>query len=177
MPSARAGTATAASTLVNSEPGPTTTWSARASAARATGEAGGSVGTRETRWMCEVRMTSVCPSISPAAASALRTTGSVAAGTTRPTAPRSRAASSSPFWGSPQAAMSPAMTRLPRAWPTSSSASKRCSKAAASAEPSSARATRHLRRSPGGMMSSWRRSRPDDPPSSATDTTAVSSPA
>ncbi len=29
MPSARAGTATAASTLVNNEPGPTTTWSAR----------------------------------------------------------------------------------------------------------------------------------------------------
>ena len=175
MASARAGTATAASTLVNSEPGPITTWSAWASARRATGDAGGSVGTNETRRMWRVRMTSVCPWISPPAASALRTTGSVAAGTTRPTAPRSRAASSRPFWRSPQAPIRPAITRLPRAWPTSSSASKRCSKAAARAEPSSARATRHLRRSPGGMMPSWRRRRPDDPPSSATDTTAVSS--
>ncbi len=46
-------------------------------------------------------MTSVWPSISPAPASALSTTGSRAAGTTRPTAPSSRAASSRPFWGSP----------------------------------------------------------------------------
>ncbi len=53
MPSASPGTATAASTLVNSEPGPITTWAAWASACSATGDAGGSAGTRDTRRMCE----------------------------------------------------------------------------------------------------------------------------
>src|SRR5450759_5251176 len=109
--------------------------------------------------------------------SALRTTGSAVAGRTRPTAPTSRAASSIAATGSPRVSARPTRTRLPSAWPSSSPAVNRCSNAPAQRLPGAASATRHLRRSPGGRTSRSRRSRPEDPPSSATLTTAVMSPA
>ena len=54
----------------------------------------GMAGSEMCRRMREVRVTAVWPSISPSSDSALSTTGSAAAGTTRPTAPSSRPASS-----------------------------------------------------------------------------------
>src|SRR5439155_7116633 len=54
---------------------------------------------------------------------------------------------------------------------------KRCSKAADQTRSSPASATRQRRMSPGGDTPRSRRNRPDEPPSSATLTTAVISPA
>ena len=102
--------------------------------------------------MLSVAITATWPATWPPSASAFSTTGSVVAGRTRPFTPSRRQASSRAATGSLVPSISPANTRLPRACPASSSSANRNSKAEASREPGSARATRHMRRSPGGMM-------------------------
>ena len=96
-----------------------------------------------------------------------------------PAAPSSRAASSSAATGSPRISISPASRGCrPRA-----RRARRCRRTGAgtpsahsgSPSPSPASAASAIRRSPGGSRPSSRRSRPDDPPSSATVTTAVTS--
>ena len=91
------GTAQTAKTLVNSEPGPITTWSAAAMASRTasgTGGLGGSTHTRRSRpgaWATFTWPTScvsVPPPIGPSC-SAHRTTATDVAGRTRARAPRS----------------------------------------------------------------------------------------
>ena len=131
MPSAMPGTATAARTLVKSEPGPD-----HDLVGRAPGRPGpraapaGRSGTSETRWMWAVRHDRGLALDLPRVGLGLEHDRLVAAGTTRPTAPRSRAASSRPVWRSPRAAISPAMTRLPEGVAGELvGSSKRCSKA------------------------------------------------
>ena len=79
---------------------------------------------------------------------------------------------------SPSVSARPTSTRLPSAWPASSPAPKRCSNAA---RPRAVVARRARRRHCAGRRaratSRSRRSRPEEPPSSATLTTAVISPA
>jgi len=115
MPSLMSGTATAASTLVNSDPGPRMIWSAASSAAMASIGAFGSAGTRDTVRMWSVAITATWPSTWPASDSAFRTTGSVVAGSTRPWTPSSRHASSRAATGSDAPSMRPARIRLPSA--------------------------------------------------------------
>ena len=69
------------------------------------------------------------------------------------------------------------MMRLPRAWPSRSPPRNRCSNASRHTVSDAASATRHFRRSPGAGTSWTFRSRPEEPPSSATLTTAVTDPA
>ena len=98
-------------------------------------------------------------------------------GSTRPMTPRIRPNSSSAATGSARTSSSPASSRLPIGWPASAPLPpNRCWMMVAHSLPcglSAARAANAMRRSPGGMMSSSDRSRPDEPPSSATVTTAV----
>ena len=75
----------------------------------------------------------------------------------------------------PVTSVSAARKRFPNEWPESSPAAKRCWNSRPISDSSSARATRQLRMSPGGSTPSSRRSRPDEPPSSATVTIAVMS--
>src|SRR5436190_4900175 len=102
--------------------------------------------------------------------------GSVHIGNTRPRTSSNRAATSSTATGSPSTSSNPASTRLPTACPASAPVPpKRCWKTVLHNEFSPASAASALRRSPGGSRPSSRRSRPDDPPSSATVTIAVTS--
>ena len=75
---------------------------------------------------------------------------------------------------SPRTSINAAMNRLPKLWPDRFPDPPKRWANSFSIRPSlSARATRQLRRSPGAMISRSCRIRPDDPPSSATVTTAV----
>src|SRR3954451_15097128 len=105
--------------------------------------------------------------------SALSVTASVVAGMTRPAVPSRRPASAVASLRLPIDSASPTITRLPSAWPASSPVWNRCSNAAGHGPSSVASAIRLLRRSPGAGTPRSRRSRPDDPPSSATVTIAV----
>ena len=98
-------------------------------------------------------------------------------GSTRPLTPRIRPSSSSAATGSASTSLSPASIRLPIGWPASAPLPpNRCWMMVAHSRPcglSDANAANAIRRSPGGTTSSSLRSRPDEPPSSATVTTAV----
>ena len=98
-------------------------------------------------------------------------------GSTRPCAPSSRATQSSPATESPSSSHSATISRLPTAWSCRSpSLRKRCCTTRLQVWPHSSSphsAASAIRRSPGGSTPSSRRSRPLDPPSSATVTTAV----
>lgn len=100
-------------------------------------------------------------------------------GSTRPQMPSSDPISSSARTSSSRTLVSPAMIRLPTAWPASAPVPpKRCWSTSSHSRPRSSsadRAASAMRRSPGGIRPSSRRRRPDDPPSSATVTTAVTS--
>ncbi len=110
--------------------------------------------------------------------SALSTTGSVVAGRTRPTASSRRPASSSARQKSPSVSVEPddhqVAERVTLEVARGEAVLERLGPDPAS---SAASATRHLRRSPGAGTPKSRRSRPVEPPSSATLTTAVISPA
>ncbi len=98
-------------------------------------------------------------------------------GNTRPLSPSMRPSSSSAATGSARTSLSPASMRLPIGCPASAPLPpKRCWMMVAQSCPcgvSDANAASAIRRSPGGTTSSSPRSRPDEPPSSATVTTAV----
>src|SRR5690606_27186604 len=100
-------------------------------------------------------------------------------GSTRPCAPSSCPTQSSAATESPSSSHSATMSRLPTACPCSSPPERyRCCTTSLqvlhhSSSPHSA--ANALRRSPGGSTPRSRRSRPLDPPSSATVTAAVTS--
>src|SRR5699024_4623264 len=77
---------------------------------------------------------------------------------------------------SPKTSAKPAISKFPTAWPASAPVPpKRCCNVVAHSWPLSSsglRADSAIRRSPGGMISSSRRKRPEEPPSSATVTMA-----
>ena len=134
-------------TPARARPGRLARWRSTASAARprrprGRGRPGGSSGCCSHRDLALDRR-AVRPT------SAFSTTGSVVAGSTRPTAPSSRPASSSAAAKSPSGLGEPDEERLPRACPSSSPAANRYSNASPTRS-SSASATRHRRRSPGG---------------------------
>ena len=173
------GTTAAARTLVNSDPGPITTWSARAMASTAAGGGAGRRARRDRRRRPGGLHLHLALDPAPTRSrSPVRVTGTAAAGSTRPTAPTSRADLVERGHEVVAGSTRPAISRLPRAWPFRSPASKRCSRARAEH-----RVRRRPARSgsgggrPGGTIPRSARSRPLDPPSSATDTTAVMSPA
>src|SRR6185295_6015228 len=80
------------------------------------------------------------------------------------------------WWKSPVMPVSAVRNRLPNEWPTRPPPlGKRYWKRRASRSSSSARAAMQLRMSPGGSTPNSRRSLPEEPPSSVTVTTPVSS--
>src|SRR6266568_3412629 len=105
--------------------------------------------------------------------------GTAAMGSTRPPVPSSLPTHSRPATVSPSRSHSATMSRLPTAWPASSrSPSNRCCTTLLQVVPHSSSphsAASAIRRSPGGRTPKSRRSRPLDPPSSATVTIAVRS--
>src|SRR6476469_292248 len=105
--------------------------------------------------------------------------GVVAIGSTRPWAPRRRPTQSSARTWSPISSHSDTISRLPVTWPCISPCpAKRCCSTSPQVRPHSwspQRAASAIRRSPGGSTPNSPRSRPDDPPLSATVTTAVRS--
>src|SRR5918998_23095 len=186
--SARSGTSRCGSTLVNHEPGPSTTTSASATARTASAQACGRCGRSHTRCTRPgVAATATWPRIrrtaseSPSrpATSASMSSGSAAIGNTRPVTPSSWQASSNAATGSPHTSSSPASTRLPTACPASAPLPpKRCWNTCRQRAPPpspAASAVSAIRKSPGGSSPHSRRSRPDEPPSSAPVTTAVTS--
>src|SRR5215813_9004298 len=100
-------------------------------------------------------------------------------GSTRPCAPSSRPTQSRPCTVSPSSSHSATISTLPTACPPRSpSPVKRCCTTRLQVVPhesSPHSAASAIRRSPGGRTPNSRRSRPLDPPSSATVTTAVRS--
>src|SRR5450755_1507447 len=102
-------------------------------------------------------------------------------GRTRPCAPSSRPTQSSPCTLSPRSSQSATISMFPTACPPSpESPANRCCTTLLQVVPHSSsphRAASAIRRSPGGSTPKSRRSRPLDPPSSATVTIAVRSPA
>ena len=101
-------------------------------------------------------------------------TNSLLAGSTLPFTASTLEDSFSAVSTSPVTCAIAAMNRLPKLWPDSwLSPSKRCWKSFSIRGSVSANATRQFLRSPGGIMPSSSRSLPDEPPSSATVTTAV----
>src|SRR4051794_36417887 len=110
---------------------------------------------------------------------AVMSSGVTAIGSTRPWAPSSRATQSRPSTWSPSSSQSVTISRLPTAWLCISPAlTNRCCRTRAQVRPQSSSphsADNAWRRSPGGSTPNSRRSRPDEPPLSATVTTAVSS--
>ena len=112
--------------------------------------------------------------------SAWISSGTADIGSTRPWAPSSRPTRSRAATGSPSCSHRPTSSRLPTACPASSPLPlKRCWMTRAQVRPQSsspASAASAMRRSPGGSTPSSSRSRPLEPPSSATVTTAVRSP-
>ena len=109
--------------------------------------------------------------------SASISSGTLAIGSTRPRELSSRPTRSRPSTVSPSRSQRDTMRRLPRAWPASGpSPWNRCWSTSRQVWPhsvSSQSAASAIRRSPGGRTANSSRSRPDDPPSSATVTTAV----
>src|SRR4051812_13935622 len=106
-------------------------------------------------------------------------TGVSAIGSTRPRAPSSRPTQSRAATWSPSCSQRLTIRRLPTTWPFISPVpAKRCCRTFAQVSPHSSSpqsAASAIRRSPGGRTPNSERSRPDDPPSSATVTTAVRS--
>ena len=182
---ASSGTSRCGITLVNHEPGPSTTQSASSTACTACGQAGGASGSSET---LRTRPGVVATATWPRTRSQARRRASPR----RPRCPAVRRTSAAPGRGR-RAAGRPSRARTPsrRAAPTARrsagcrrrarAARPRCGSGAArprlqvwphSSSPHSAASA--IRRSPGGSTPSSRRSRPLEPPSSATVTTAVS---
>ena len=176
-------------TEVNQDPGPSTIQSASSTTSTDSGQAGGSSGASRTAHTSPVvfatRGLAADPWRSrPAFAGPGRSRRPRSPAARRPSAapdPPRRAAwptMSSPATGSPSRSHSPAISRLPRAWPLSGpSPSKRYCSTSAQVRPDSSSphsAARAIRRSPGGRQFSSSRSRPEEPPSSATVTIAVS---
>ena len=120
------------------------------------------------------------PAGSAPTTSATMSSGTAAIGSTRPPVPSSLPTQSRPATVSPSRSHSATMSRLPTAWPASSrSPPNRCCTTLLQVVPHSSSphsAASAIRRSPGGRTPKSRRSRPLDPPSSATVTIAVSSP-
>ena len=118
--------------------------------------------------------------VAPSARVATRSTAAEAAGTTATCSgtPSSSATCTAAAARSPSSSSASAASRtLPAGWPSRSPPAKRRSSAEASvARAGSASAVRQRRRSPGAGRSVSARIRPELPPSSATDTTAVSLP-
>ncbi len=113
------------------------------------------------------------------ATSATTWSGSVATGSTRPWAPSSAPTQSRPVTMSPVSSHIAVIRRLPSECPARSpSPPNRCCTTRLHVRPhvsSPQSAARAIRRSPGGSTSNCARSRPLDPPSSDTATTAVRS--
>ena len=111
--------------------------------------------------------------------SAVMSSGVSAIGSTRPVAPSSRPTQSSAATWSPSCSQRLTISRLPTTWPRISPLpAKRCCSTRAQVSPHSSSphsAASAIRRSPGGSTPNSARSRPDEPPSSATVTTAVRS--
>src|SRR5918995_1304202 len=164
--------------LVNRLPGASTSMSAASIDSMTPGGAGIPAGSTETSETCfPTSWTTDSPRVT--VPSAKRTTSvrlSVAAGRTRPLILKNRAACSTPSQNPPAMSASAAIMMLPTLWSfRSPGASKRYSKTSASLR-RPASATRQFLTSPGGATPSSWRSRPLEPPSSATVTTAVRSP-
>src|ERR671911_1549621 len=164
--------------LVNRLPGASTSMSAASIDSMTPGGAGIPAGSTETSETCfPTSWTTDSPRVT--VPSAKRTTSvrlSVAAGKTRPLILKNRAACSTPSQNPPAISASAAIIMLPTLWSfRSPGASKRYSKTSANLR-RPASATRQFLTSPGGATPSSWRSRPLEPPSSATVTTAVSSP-
>src|SRR5689334_2144313 len=181
------GTSRCGSTLVNHEPGPNTIQSASSTARTASGTAGGSAGSSviDRTWP-GVLATAACPRTVltssglpwPApVTSATMSSGTAAMGSTRPPVPSSLPTQSRPATVSPSRSHSATMSRLPTAWPASSwSPANRCCTTLLQVVPHSSSphsAASAIRRSPGGRTPKSRRSRPLEPPLSATVTIAV----
>ena len=171
------------STELYQEPGPRTTQSAPSMACTATGWAWASAGTRATfssrpRAVATATWPLTRSRRSPSTTSASMTSGEELMGTTRPWMASSRPTQSSPPTSSPSSCHRARMSRLPRAWLSSSPwPAKRCWRTSRQVSPhseSSVSAASAIRRSPGGRQPNSRRRRPEEPPSSATVTTAVS---
>src|SRR5215475_10707578 len=174
-------------TLVNHDPGPSTTTSASRTASTACAHAGAPGGSSRTlRTRPGVVAIEDCPRMrrvrtgssgSKRSTSAIRSSGTGLIGSTLPTAPTSSATCSMAPTGSPERSRKPVSSRLPIGCPASAPLppNRCCSRSAHCAWGSdvSASAVRAMRRSPGGSVPSSRRMRPDEPPSSATVTTAV----
>ena len=185
---ARSGTSRCGMTLVNHEPGPSTTQSASPIAVTASGQPGGSAGisdTERTRPVVDAQATwprtvdRACGRAGSApSTSAARSSGTEAIGSTRPYAPSSRATQSRPCTVSPSSSHRATMSTLPTACPPSSASPvNRCCTTRLQVVPQASSphsAARAIRRSPGGSTPNSRRSRPLEPPSSATVTIAVS---
>ena len=111
--------------------------------------------------------------------SAVMSSGVSAIGSTRPRAPSSRPTQSRAATWSPSCSQRLTISRLPTTWPFISPVpAKRCWSTLAQVSPHSSSphsAASAIRRSPGGSTPNSERSRPDEPPSSATVTTAVRS--
>src|SRR5438046_6661687 len=177
--SASCGTSRCGITLVYHDPGPKISQSASWTAVTASVQAGGSSGRIRTAstWP-RVIATACWPRTDRTSPSPPRTSASISSGTrdigsTRPETRSSAPAASSATTGSVCISISPHSTRLPTGCPASGSAPrKRYWNSRASAS-SPARAASACRRSPGGRTPRSARSRPLEPPSSATVTTAV----
>ncbi len=146
-------------TLVNHEPGPSTTHSASSTASTASGHAFGSGGSSRMPVMrppvvatADWPVTTIGPS-GPSTSAAI-SIACVDMGSTRPRACRSRPTQSSPATGSSSSCHSATISRFPTACRSSSpSVEKRCcmtSRHVLPHSPSSHRADNAIRRSPGG---------------------------
>ena len=185
--SRRLGTRTCGMTDVNHDPGPRKTQSAsRIASSVCVGQpgAGGRMRTPCTR--PRVEATRCWPRTMVTASgyagswptiSASISSGTPAMGRTRPRELRSRPTRSRPSTVSPSRSQRDTMRRLPRACPASGpSPWNRCWSTSRQVWPhsvSSHSEASAIRRSPGGSTANSSRKRPDDPPSSATVTTAV----
>ncbi len=172
-------------TDVNHDPGPRTTQSASSTAATVSGQTGGASAPvvrpprdRPPRRPPPGRARLALPEgCAGSRTSASISRGTAAMGSTRPWAPRSRATQSRPStvsWVSHKAAMRRFPSECPRGRP---GPEKRCCSTSLQVRPQASSrqsAASAIRRSPGGRMPNSSRSRPLDPPSSATVTTAVS---
>ena len=164
------------STLEKRLPGPMTTMSASRIRSSASGLARTSSGSMVTcaigssawlmaTWPCSRR---------PDSRIAPRLSGTLVAGSTWPRTASTRFDSRTASSKSPVTAVMAAMNRLPKAWSSRPDpGGKRYCISCVISGSASARAAMQLRMSPGGTMPSCCRSRPDDPPSSATATMAV----
>ena len=182
------GTSRCGITEVNQDPGPITIASACLTAATASGWAGGFSGTNLTDWtVARVLATVACParvhSSSGASGSSPSTSASICRGTeligsTLPRVLSSSPTMSRPATGSSSCCQRPAMSRFPMACPPSGPSPENLDwRTLAQRRPtwsSPHSAARAMRRSPGGRQPNSLRNLPEEPPSSATVTTAVS---